>query len=128
MVKKNKKNKTSKRKRKSGSIKGGRKTKIDIKFDLCEKKYCKDLTKEHKLYEKEELIKCPKSLTDMEFYDCSKIIYDTSNYAKLYDKNVECTKQYCAKERNDRARQYDNVPISKKDMTYWLNLLKKFKK
>ena len=36
-----KKNKTSKRKRKSGSIKGGRKTKIDIKFDLCEKKYNK---------------------------------------------------------------------------------------
>ena len=84
----------------------------------------KNITKEDKLYTKEELIKCPKSLTDMEFYDCSKIIYDTFNYAKLYDKNVECTKQYCVKERADVAKQYDG-PITKKEQKYWLNLLKK---
>ena len=62
----------------------------------------------------------------MEFYDCSKIIYDTSNYAKLSDKNVECTKQYCVKERDDVAKQYDG-PITKKEQKYWSNLLKKVK-
>jgi hypothetical protein len=103
-----KRNKTSKAKRKGGSRKNKiiKKTKIDIKFDLCEKKYCKDLTRYKKLYEKEEAKKCPKSLSNEEFYECSKM-YDTSNYKKMFDKNTECTKQYCAKERADRAKQYD---------------------
>ena len=42
----------------------------------------------------------------MEFYDCSKLVYDKSNYKKMHDKNVECVKQYCAKEHADRAKQY----------------------
>ena len=113
MVKRNKTrgNKTirNKTRRNKTIIKGGawkvKKTKIDIKFDACEKKYCKDLTKDKKLYEKEETKKCPKSLSDMEFYECSKM-YDTSNYKKMFDKNTECTKQYCSKERADRAEKW----------------------
>ena len=133
MVKRNKTrgNKTirNKTRRNKTIIKGGawkvKKTKIDIKFDACEKKYCKDLTKDKKLYKKEEAKKCPKSLSDMEFYECSKM-YDTSNYKKMFDKNTECTKQYCSKERADRAKQYD-VPIPKKEEKHWLDFLKKVK-
>ena len=62
----------------------------------------------------------------MEFYECSKM-YDTSNYKKMVDKNTECTKQYCVKERADSAKQYD-VPITKKQEKYWLDLLKKVKR
>ena len=43
----------------------------------------------------------------MKFYDCTKLLYESSNYKKLFDKNIECTKQYCSKERDDRAKQYD---------------------
>ena len=138
MVKRNKTRKNESRKfrsikggsRKSRSIKGGlrKKNKIEIAFDVCNNKYCTDLTKDLAQYNKEHAIKCPESLSNDEYDTCDHNLYTASNYKKLFYKNIECTKQYCAKERNDRARQYDNVPISKKDMTYWLNLLKKVKK
>ena len=50
-------------------------------------------------------------------------MYDTSNYKKLFDKNLECTRQYCSKERADRAKQYD-VPIPKKEEKHWLKIIK----
>ena len=123
---KTKKNKA--RKNKTRNLKPIKKTKIDINFDLCNNKYCTDLTKDSAQYKKDQSIKCPKTLSSDEWNKCDSNFYNASNYKKLFYKNIECTKQYCAKERNDRARQYDNVPISKKDMTYWLNLLKKVKK
>ena len=104
---KTRRNKTRRNKTRKGEAFKIKKSKVDIKFDLCEKKYCTDLTKDKKQYEKEQAIKCPKSLSNMKFYDCTKLLYEPSNYKKLFDKNIECTKQYCSKERDARAKQYD---------------------
>ena len=74
------------------------------KLNNCKTRKCKKYNKqkliEQKHFEKEQDIQCQQK-SDEEYYNCSKIFYDNSNYKKIFDKWVKCTDKKCVKEKNE---------------------------
>lgn len=72
------------------------------KLNACRTRKCaktkKARMKESKIFEKEQDIQCPQK-SPMAFYDCSVDFYEKSKYKNLFDKNVNCGKKKCDKER-----------------------------
>ena len=68
----------------------------------CALKHCRALTrrkvKKQRAYQKELARRCAQSLSDMEYYECSKF-YDTSSYKKAYDKWEKCRRTHCTRKR-----------------------------
>jgi len=78
--------------------------------DSCMKKKCKTINKEknteHLLFEKKQDKQCPKTLSDMEFYDCSTIFYNSSDYKKVFEQYSTCKNAKCITEKKNLANYY----------------------
>jgi hypothetical protein len=92
------------------------------KLDICKTQKCSSLEKQKnkksKQFEKEQDKACPKKLSNIKFYDCSQVFYDKSDYKKLFDEYVACTKKKCKKEIQKKKK------ITKKIIAYDMTKLK----
>lgn len=83
------------------------------KLELCKKTKCSSLqqkkNKKSKQFEKEQDKACPKKLSNTKFYDCSKVFYEKSDYKKLFDEYVACTKKKCKKERQKKKKTTKHI-------------------
>jgi len=88
-----------------------RETKCSKKFRIKEK--------EEKIFEKEQDKRCPKNLTNDEFYNCSKKFYKNSEYKKIYDEYAKCGETNCKIYKKklhslrDKLLVYDMIKITK---------------
>lgn len=74
--------------------------KVIDEMALCKKTKCAKLYKEkeeeHKIFEKEQNIKCPKKLSNDKFYDCSKVFYDNNQHLRTkFNEFVKCGDKKC---------------------------------
>jgi len=97
--------------------------KIIDEIELCNKTKCAKLYKEkeaeHKIFEKEQDIKCPKKLSNDKFYDCSKVFYDNNPQLKTkYNEFIKCGETKCKsktkklKSIRDKLLVYDMARIA----------------
>ena len=84
----------------------------------CFKKF-KLKEKENKIFEKEQVKQCPKTLTNDEFYKCSEKFYNDSDYKKIFDEYVKCGDTKCKIYKKklhilrDKLLIYDMTKIAK---------------
>ena len=83
------------------------------KRELCKKTKCAKLYKEkeeeNKIFEKEQDIKCPKTLSNDKFWDCSKIFYDNNpQLKKKYNEFIKCGDEKCKKKTNKKLNKIRN--------------------
>ena len=78
--------------------------------DSCMKKRCKTIfnkkNTELLLFEKEQDKQCPKTLSDMDFYDCSTVFYNSSDYKKVFEQYSTCKNAKCITERKNLANYF----------------------
>ena len=74
------------------------------KLNNCKTRKCKKYNKqkliEQKHFNKEQDIQCQQKSNE-EYYNCSEIFYNNSNYKKIFDKWVKCADKKCVKEKNE---------------------------
>ncbi len=100
-------------------------------------KFYKIKEKENKIFEKEQVKQCPKTLSNDEFYKCSDKFYNDSVYKKIYDKYAKCGETKCKIYKTklntlrDKILVYDLARIAKmeeKEKTKKSKTTKKSKK
>ena len=78
--------------------------------DSCMKKRCKTIfnkkNTELLLFEKEQDKQCPKTLSDMDFYDCSTVFYNSSDYKKVFEQYSTCKNAKCITEKKNLANYF----------------------
>jgi hypothetical protein len=90
---------------------------LQDKTDNCKKKKCykfyKDKLEEDKNFEKEQDKSCPKKLSDVKFYECSKVFYDNHPELKIkYNKFIKCGDIKCkqiTKKRNEITKKRNEL-------------------
>ena len=100
------------------------------KRELCKKTKCAKLYKEkkeeNKIFEKEQDIKCPKTLSNDKFYDCSKIFYDNNpQLKKKYNEFIKCGDKKCKTKTN--KKQYGGMKKNKSNANSNANSIKECK-
>jgi hypothetical protein len=85
---------------------------LQDKREDCKRKKCykfyRDKIKEDKKFEKEQEKKCPKTMSNNKFYECSKLFYNNNPELKTkYNKFVKCADIKC-KNITKKMKQISN--------------------
>ena len=93
------------------------------KLESCKKTKCgslqKDKLKLGKVFKKEQNTRCPNTLSDMKYYNCSTKFYDKSDYKNKLENYFNCIDTKCKNEKKRKSRitnqiiSYDRKQFSK---------------